>query len=84
MRSSLGFGGFEGERLQPLEPTVSLYFDAVLHARDVLLAANIQVIEYDLHPKGVGALLIRRDDLERGLAALTSRGIQCTATRRAS
>lgn len=69
-----------GGRRNPLEPTTRLYVGAVLHARDVLLAADIRVIGYDLYPNDAGALAISGDDRERAFAALTSNGIQFTTT----
>jgi hypothetical protein len=63
-----------------VEPTVSVYVDAVLRARDILLAEDIRVVGYDLYPHGVGALLISGEDRERAFAVLMSEGIQFTTT----
>jgi hypothetical protein len=59
---------------------VSVYVDAVLRARDILHAAGMRVVGYDLYPRGAGALLISADDRERAFALLSSDGIHFTTT----
>jgi hypothetical protein len=61
-----------------MEPTVSVYVDAVLTARDILEAADIRVVGYDLYPRGVGALVVSANDRERAVGVLSSNGIKLT------
>lgn len=65
-----------------MEPTVSVYVDAVLTARDILEAADIRVVGYDLYPHGMGALLVSVNDRERAVGVLSSNGIQLTTAPR--
>lgn len=69
-----------GGRVPAMDLTDLIYVDAVLHARDRLLSANIRVIGYDFYPNGAGALRISSDDRERAVAALTANGIRWTMT----
>lgn len=61
-----------------MERNVQLYVDDILRAGDILLAAEIRVVGYDLYPGGAGALLVSINDRERAFVLLKSDGIKFT------